>query len=42
MRSASASLKAIGYSNLVILRGSLAVKNRVFYLDGGKEPQAQG
>jgi hypothetical protein len=24
------------------LQGSLAVKNRVFYLDGKKEPQAQG
>jgi hypothetical protein len=42
MRLASVSLKAIGHSNLVILRGSLAVKHRVFYWNGKKESQAQG
>jgi hypothetical protein len=31
-----------GGDDLLILPGSLAVKHRVFYLDGKKEPQAQG
>jgi hypothetical protein len=42
MRSASASLKAIGNSIRAVLRSSLAVKQRVFYLDAEEGPQTEG
>src|SRR5262245_59859658 len=42
MRSASASLKGIGTSMRAVLRGSLAVEQRVFYLDAEEGPQTEG